>query len=213
MSEIVLIRTVLIEINFENPIKPPSQPPFEERNKMRIALVATALIATTGLAHAEAPQVPSLAPYIVLSENHDEPSGYGFCMDTTGAGQSDLMQTHSCKPGNPDEPRTYAGNDTRFEYDAETLQVKSYPFEGYCMQVLVANQASEFALLECSDHPRQQFVYNDADQTLRLNEDQASCVAVVDETAAAGPWVKRALTLQVCDETDASLKQWTIAAE
>ncbi|MEP3636340.1 MAG: RICIN domain-containing protein [Paracoccaceae bacterium] len=180
---------------------------------MRIALVATALCVTAGLAHADAPKVPSQAPYIVLNDNHDEPSGYGFCMDTLGAGQSDLMQTHSCKPAKADEPRSYAGNDTRFEYKADTMQIESYPFEGYCMQVLIANNASAFALLECSDHPRQQFVYNDADQTLRLNEDQNSCVAVVDETEEAGPWVKRALTLQVCDETDASLKQWTIAAE
>ena len=180
---------------------------------MRTALVATALLATTGLANAEAPQVPSQAPYIVLSDNHDEPNGYGFCVDTLAAGQTDLMQTHSCKPDKPEEPRNYAGNDTRFEYKADTMQIESYPFEGYCMQVLIANASSVFALLECSDHPRQQFVYNEADQTLRLNEDQSSCVAVADETVEAGPWVKRALTLQVCDETDASLKQWTIAAE
>jgi len=180
---------------------------------MRIALVATGLIATAGLATAEAPQVPSQAPYIVLSENHDEPNGYGFCMDTLSAGQTDLMQTHSCKPANLDEPRSYAGNDTRFEYNAETMQIESYPFEGFCMQVLIATTTSQFALLECSDHPRQQFVYNEADQTIRLNEDQDSCVAVVDETVEAGPWFKRALNLQACDETDASLKQWTIAAE
>ncbi|MEP3845996.1 MAG: RICIN domain-containing protein [Paracoccaceae bacterium] len=180
---------------------------------MRITLVATALCVTAGLAYADASKVPSQAPYIVLSDNHDEPSGFGFCMDTLGAGQSDLMQTHSCKPVKAEEPRNYAGNDTRFEYKAGTMQIESYPFEGYCMQVLIANNASAFALLECSDHPRQQFVYNDADQTLRLNEDQNSCVAVVNETEEAGPWVKRALTLQVCDETDASLKQWTIAAE
>ena len=180
---------------------------------MRIALVTTALIAVAGFANAEAPQVPSQAPYIVLSDNHDEPNGYGFCMDTLSAGQTDLMQTHSCKPANLDEPRSYAGNDTRFEYNAETMQIESYPFEGFCMQVLIATTTSQFALLECSDHPRQQFVYNEADQTFRLNEDQDSCIAVADETVEAGPWFKRALTLQACDETDASLKQWTIAAE
>lgn len=54
------------------------------------------------------------------------------------------------------------------------MQVESYPIEGVCMQVSIATGKSEFALLECSDHPRQRFVYNDADQSLRLNEDQAS---------------------------------------
>ena len=81
------------------------------------------------------------------------------------------------------------------------------------MQVLVATGKSEFALLECSDHPRQRFVYNQADQTLRLDEDRDSCVAVVSETVPAGPWVKRPLTLLACDEVDASLKQWTVVSE
>jgi len=180
---------------------------------MRFTLFTAMLFGAANLANADAPQVPSEGPYIVLSDNLDEPNGYGFCMDTLGAGQSDLMQTHSCKPANLDEPRSYEGNDTRFEYDAETMQVESYPFEGYCMQVLRSNTSAEFALLECSDHSRQQFVYNDADQTLRLNEDQDSCVAVAAETEPAGPWVKRSLTLQVCDELDASLKQWTVVAE
>ena len=81
------------------------------------------------------------------------------------------------------------------------------------MQALVAVGKSEFALLECSDHPRQKFVYNQADQTLRLDEDRDSCVTVVSETVPAGPWVKRPLALQTCDDVEASLKQWTVVAE
>ena len=177
---------------------------------MRLLTLTAALLTAAGAAGADAPQVPSEAPYIVLSDNLDEPNGYGFCIDTYGPGQSDLLQTHSCKPPSEGEPRNYAGNDTRFEYSADTKQVISYPFEGYCMQALVATGKSEFALLECSDHPRQKFTYNEADQTLRLDEDQDSCVVVVSETVPAGPWVKRALTLQTCDEADASLKQWTV---
>ncbi len=181
---------------------------------MKLAMFATALLlGTVSLASADTPQVPTEAPYIVLSENHDEPNGYGFCLDTYGAGQSDLLQTHSCKPTKEGEPRNYPGNDTRFKYDKSTQRVVSYPFEGYCMQILIAKGKSEFALLECSDHPRQKFIYNESDQTLRLNEDEKSCVAVSSETVPAGPWVKRALTLQTCDEVDASLKQWSIIAE
>ena len=74
------------------------------------------------------PNVPSDAPYIVLSANHDEPNGYGFCMDTYGPGQTDLMQTHSCKPAKADAARDYAGHDTRFEYNPDTQQIMSYPF-------------------------------------------------------------------------------------
>ena len=159
-----------------------------------------------------APNVPSDAPYIVLSANHDEPNGYGFCLDTYGAGQSDLMQTHTCKPAKADQPRDYSGNDTRFEYRQDTQQVRSYPFEGYCMHALIASELTVFALLECSDHPRQKFVYSADDKTLRLAEDQSRCVTVSAETVPAGPWVKRPLSLETCDDIDASLKQWTVAA-
>ncbi len=180
---------------------------------MRLTVLTAALLATAGIAHADAPQVPSNAPYIVLSENLDEPNGYGFCLDTFGAGKSDLMHTHTCKPAAEGKPRGYEGHDTRFEYDSSSLQIMSYPFEGFCMQVLVARGKTEFALLECSDHPRQKFIYDEADQTLRLDEDRQSCLAVSTETIPAGPWVKRVLTLQNCDDVDPSLKRWSIVTE
>ena len=89
---------------------------------MRLTIFTATLLAAAGIANADAPQVPSDAPYIVLSENLDEPNGYGFCIDTYGPGQSDLLQTHSCKPPSEGKPRNYAGNDTRFEYNASTSQ-------------------------------------------------------------------------------------------
>ena len=161
----------------------------------------------------EAPNVPSDAPYIVLSANHDEPNGYGFCLDTYGAGQSDLMHTHSCKPAKADAERNDSGHDTRFEYNEKTQQIMSYPFEGYCMQALIASDLSVFALLECSDHPRQKFEYSSEDKTLKLEEDQSRCVTVSSETVPAGPWVKRPLQLETCNDVDSSLKQWTIVVK
>ena len=166
-----------------------------------------------GCVSAEKPNVPTEAPYIVLSNNLDEPNGYGFCLDTYGPGQSELLQTHSCKPKRDEgTPRNDPGHDVRFEYDAETNQVKSYAFEGQCMQVLIATGKSEFALLECSDHPHQKFVYNEEDKTLRLEKDQSYCVAVVSTTVEAGPWFKRALDLATCSEVESDLKQWTVVS-
>ena len=81
------------------------------------------------------------------------------------------------------------------------------------MQALIASEVTVFALLECSDHARQRFVYGAEDQSLRLGEDQSRCITVAGETVPAGPWVKRPLQLETCDEVDASLKQWTVAAE
>jgi len=165
----------------------------------------------SGAVLAEKPSVPTEAPYIVLAQNLDEPNGYGFCLDTYGPGQSELMQTHSCKPKTKEgTPRNNSGHDVRFEYNSDTKQVSSYAFEGQCMQVLVATGKSEFGLLDCSDHPHQKFVYEEKDSTLRLDADQNYCVAVVSETQEAGPWVKRPLTLVECGETEQFLKQWIV---
>ena len=81
------------------------------------------------------------------------------------------------------------------------------------MQALIASDVTVFALLECSDHPRQKFAYNAQDKTIRLAEDQNRCVTVASETVPAGPWVKRPLQLETCDEIDNSLKQWTVVTE
>ncbi|CAM3968807.1 RICIN domain-containing protein [Vibrio neonatus] len=163
---------------------------------------------------AAAPKVPTLPPYIVLSDNLDEPNGYGFCIDTYGPGQSELMQTHSCKPKGPEgSPRNYSGHDVRFEYDAQTNRVQSYAYEGLCMQALLAKGKTEVALLECSEAKHQGFVYNKEDKTFRLQADTSYCLTVVSTTEEAGPWVKRALQLTQCDESEESVKQWTIVPE
>ena len=112
--------------------------------------------------------VPSDPPYIVLSANLDEPNGYGFCLDTYGRGQSDLMHTHTCKPSNPDEPQESASNETRFVYNVETQQVMSYAYTGFCMQALIAGDETVFSLLKCSEHARQKFVHNAEDGSCLL---------------------------------------------
>ncbi|MBO1255714.1 hypothetical protein J3L16_08460 [Alteromonas sp. 5E99-2] len=172
------------------------------------------LVLFAGFASAANPKVPTEPPYIALSENIDEPNGYGFCLDTYGPGQSELMQTHSCKPKTAKgTPRNDSGHDVRFEYNAETKQIRSYAFEGQCMQVLTAIGKSEFALLSCSDHPHQKFIYSTTDKTIRLDSDQDYCVVVDSKTVEAGPWVKRALQLVECDKTEAELKQWLVAVK
>lgn len=190
--------------------------PLSKRVELTIMKKITtfcALLVSNSPAFAEAPQVPTDAPYIVLSDNHDEPNGYGFCIDTYSRGKTDLMQTHSCKPAKKDEPRNYQDNDTRFLYNADTGLVTSYAFEGFCMQALIAAEVTVFALLECSDHPRQKFIYEAKDQTLRLKEDPSRCVSVSSKTQVAGPWVKRPLLLTQCENTDASLQKWTVVAD
>ena len=179
----------------------------------RSAILAAVFIGLSGVANAKSPNVPTKAPYIVLSSNLDEPNGYGLCIDTLARGKTDLMHTHSCKPAKAGRVRDDRDHDTRFMFDPATGHVASYAFEGLCMQVLIAGDATVFGLLRCSDHPRQKFTYDSSDQTLRLAENQERCVSVAAKTQKAGPWVKRALTLQSCNETDASLKQWTVVSK
>lgn len=182
---------------------------------MNYSILQTSIISVfilfVGSTLAVEPTIPTEAPYIALSDNMDEPNGYGFCIDTYGPGKSELMQTHTCKPKTAkDAPRNDPGHDVRFEYDPITKRISSYAFEGVCMQVLIAKGKSEFALLDCSDHPHQKFVYKTADKTLRLDSDQHYCVAVDPELEEAGPWVKRGLNLVECSKTESTLKQWTI---
>jgi len=185
----------------------------QDKMKMNRIITLSALAVMSSVAYADEPNVPSAAPYIVLSDNIDEPNGYGFCLDTLGAGQTDLMQTHSCKPHKDDEPRDYEGFDTRFSYNSDTGQIEAYAFEGFCMQALISNTTAVFALLECSDHARQKFVFDESAQTLHPQEDKESCVTVASVTEEAGPWVKRSLMMQNCVDVDASLKQWTVVSE
>ncbi|MGX9419155.1 ricin-type beta-trefoil lectin domain protein [Vibrio sp. RC27] len=183
------------------------------RSMFKVSLLSL-VVCFSGYASAAAPDVPTEAPYIVLSDNLDEPNGYGFCIDTFGAGQSELMHTHTCKPQvAKDSPKYAGGNDVRFEYDTATKQIRSFAYENQCVQVLIAKGKSEFALLDCSDHAHQQFAYQSEDKTFRLADELEQCVVVNTETVKAGPWVKRTLQLAKCDEIDSTLKQWDVVSK
>ena len=179
--------------------------------KMTKLILTSSLLFSSSVLMAAEPNVPTEPPYIALSDNLDEPNGYGFCIDTYGPGQSELMQTHTCKPKAPEgSPRNYSGHDVRFEYKSDTNKIQSYAFEGLCMQGLLAKGKSELALLKCSDVKHQGFVYNEKDQTFRLKADTSYCLTVTSETQEAGPWVKRPLELIQCVEAKPKLMQWTV---
>lgn len=176
---------------------------------MRSLPLICVLALSAASALAEAPEVPSNAPFLVLADNLDEPNGYGFCIDTAGRGQTDILQAHTCKPARQGR----GPHDTQFAYDAVAQRVESVAFPGQCMQVLRSPYTTVFGLLTCSDHSRQQFLLSEQDGTLRMAEDPSLCVGVTNQTVAAGPWSRRDLALTVCDDTDAAVKQWTFVAE
>jgi len=180
---------------------------------MKFTSVFCILLCAATSALANTPKVPSDAPYIVLADNVDEPNGYGFCLDTAGRGMSDFMQSHSCKPAAKDDAGNPTPNDTQFLFDAKNMRVESVAYPGVCMQVLISRYSTAFALLDCSEHIRQKFIYSPKDKTLVMEEDQAMCVSVVSVREAAGPWSRRELALTSCVETEDALKQWTYVAE
>lgn len=180
---------------------------------MKRTLMIGLLLSAIAPVFAEAPKVPSDAPYLVLSDNQDEPNGYGFCLDTAGRGKTDLLQSHTCKPARKDKEGNAVKHDTQFWYDAENKRVESVAYPGLCMQVLISPYTTVFGLLECGDQPRQKFVYSADDKMLKMEEDQTQCISVVSETKKAGPWSSRALALTACDDTEDSLKQWTYVSE
>ncbi len=180
---------------------------------MRFLPFACVFVGFVTSAVADAPNVPSDAPYIVLADNLDEPNGYGFCLDTAGRGKTDLMQTHSCKPAAEDDAGNAVIHDTQFSYDAQSQRVESVAFPGLCMQILSSTYTNVFALLDCDDHSRQRFTLVAEDGTLRLAEDPTQCISVTSQTLDAGPWSRRDLALTLCEETENALKKWTLVRE
>lgn len=180
---------------------------------MKFTSVICLLLCATTPALADNPKVPSDVPYIVLADNLDEPNGYGFCLDTAGRGQTDLLQSHSCKPAGKDNAGNPTPNDTQFLYDAQNMRIESVAYPDMCMQVLISPYTTAFALLDCSGHTRQKFLYSSDDKTFLMEEDQTMCLSVVSVTEEAGPWSRRDLALASCDETEDALKQWTFVAE
>ena len=73
------------------------------------------------------PDLQSPEPIIYLADNLDEQDRLGYCIDTDGKGFSNTLQVHSCKPN---------GDDVLFYYDAETEQICSATYPGYCAAMI-----------------------------------------------------------------------------
>ena len=178
-----------------------------------LGFIAIMCLVSNVNAAAPTPTPSTPAPFIHLNDNLDEPNGFGFCLDTYGRGQTDILHTHSCKPKEEGKTWDDRDNDIRFSMDSKTGQIASFGFKNLCMQALVAADVSVMALLECSDHPRQRFTYSEKDKTLRLKDDATLCIGVGPKTLPAPPYVRRPLELVKCDRLEKSRKQWEIVSK
>ena len=162
------------------------------------------IVGTQVSAPGNAPAIQTNPPIIYLKDNLDEKDQLGWCFDTKGRGLTDQLHAHSCKP---------AGDDVLFSYDNVSGQIRSATYENKCAQILVEDPEVDFGLLDCDgQRSDQQFDYNAETSEFHPRDKADLCIAVGDASAAAGPYMSRALLLSSCDEVAPSLKQWTILA-
>ncbi len=155
---------------------------------------------------AQAPIIKSDSPVIYLVDNLDEKGQLGWCIDTEGRGFAETLQAHSCKPAGK------APHDTQFLFDEQSAQIRSVAFEGKCMTLSDASNATHpFALLDCDmTNQSQKFLYDPISLEIRIHSDQSSCVGVSQSSIIAGPFMSRDLIVGNCATIGSAFKQWVI---
>ena len=174
-----------------------------------IPLVLTALAIGFVLTTTTAQENELIEGYVQLVDPLDEPEFY--CIDVPGFGNSlnleGALTAHTCKLGNAeDELFTFStpleGN---FYMDAYNL----------CMEAESLEAGASLILNDCSDSASQVFLHSE-DGLLWPNEDVSLCIAVApgEGEPTGGPsHLRRDLTLQLCEEVDASLIEWGVGVQ
>ena len=168
-----------------------------------LPLLALSLAGCSNLPNKNAPVIQTSGPIIYLADNLDEQDKLGWCIDTDGKDFSDTLQAHSCKP---------EGNDVLFRYNPETLQICSETYPGYCAAMIGGPQQGMTISLVKSDpeSTEQKFIHDAESGEFRPQANSSLCLAVGDESDAAGPYMSRSLTLKPHASTERSLKEWVI---
>ncbi|MEM8539638.1 MAG: RICIN domain-containing protein [Pseudomonadota bacterium] len=175
---------------------------------MIIAVVFS--VAVPKEAMAEPPVLQTNGPIIYLADNLDEKDGLGWCIDTLGRGQSEQLQTHSCKPQSGSSNRNA---DIKFSFDKSSGEIRSATYQNQCMTVLDAGSEVQFGLLDCNGTVRQQFVYVEDTGFISPIDQRGTCVVAGSSSRSAGPYMSRGLILGACDEVDSSLSSWRILGD
>ena len=149
----------------------------------------------------------STAGLIQLQNPLDEPEYY--CVDIPGAGASlnlqSALQAHTCKLS--------AAEDETFTFDYPS--VGQIYMEAYqlCVEADRVEAGAELRLRECTDEPRQRFVFMDGQIRLRDAGAETLCLAIAPGagTPTGGPsHLRRDLGLQPCGEVEAAQSEWNI---
>ncbi len=152
-------------------------------------------------------ELASTAGLIQLQDPLDEPEYY--CVDVPGAGLSlnlqGALQAHTCKLS--------AAEDETFTFNYPS--VGQIYMEAYqlCVEADSVAAGAELRLQECTDQPRQRFVYKGGQIRLRDAGAETLCLAIAQGagTPTGGPsHLRRDLRLRPCGEVEAALSEWEI---
>ena len=162
---------------------------------------------------ANTPIIQTNPPFIILNNNLDEKDKLGWCIDTKGRGFTEELHAHSCKPTNKDASFVF-DDDVLFRYDKASGQIRSATYANKCAQILAEGAKVDFGLLDCDgQNSNQQFEYNADTFEFHPRGKGDDCIAVGEASAAAGPYMSRALALVSCESKTPALKQWTIVSD
>ena len=82
-----------------------------------------------------------------------------------------------------------------------------------CVEADSVAAGAELRLRDCTDQPRQRFVYEDGEIRLRDSDAETLCLAIAPGvgTPTGGPsHLRRDLELRPCGEVEAALSEWEI---
>ena len=162
---------------------------------------------------ANAPIIQTNPPFIILKDNLDEKDKLGWCIDTKGRGFTEELHAHSCKPTNKDASFVF-DDDVLFRYDDVSGQIRSATYANKCAQILAEGGEVDFGLLDCDgQNTKQRFDYNADRFEFHPRGQSDQCIAAGEASAAAGPYMSRALVLVSCENTAPELSQWTIVSD
>lgn len=152
-------------------------------------------------------ELASTAGLIQLQNPLDEPEYY--CVDVPGAGPSlnlqSALQAHTCKLS--------AAEDETFTFNyplVGQIYMEAYQL---CVEADSVAAGAELRLRDCTDQPRQRFVYEDGQIRLRDSDAETLCLAIAPGvgTPTGGPsHLRRDLELRPCGEVEAALSEWEI---
>ena len=153
--------------------------------------------------------VAVLEPYLRISDNLEEPTTLGFCIDLKGWDPVYFVdaQAHSCKPTGGGAG---GGTDQQFEPQDGAI-VGLGDADGHCIQAQsdAAGAAVDVPVCDATE-TLQRFSWDATAGTLRL-QGGTLCLSVGSSLNKAGStFYKRDLQLLVCETTDAKYVTWRV---